>query len=229
MYLVSSPDLAIEACKAGIIDCFNRLNARTAVIARNGSNRLKLHCSCTRCADSKIAPYALNIIVIASEWFESALAFAEMFFVPIVITSLSGLIHVAKCVQAYGGIVFHIAAVRHPEKAIAAPTLIGLSRWRRRRRTCRAPTHSPSFASFVDSGNCTVIFAGGFSDGHGGPRRRGARSGFCQYGKRTLPRSKNLQLPPPISYYWAISRWPTPSSRTRHRGLPATLCVARQE
>jgi nitronate monooxygenase len=171
MYLVSGPDLVIEACKAGVIGSFNSLNAVTTDECAGWLTRIETALQAARDARgaaNKIAPYALNIIVRPSERFAADLALAEKFRVPVVITGVGSPVEVTQRVQAYGGTVFHdVATIRHAEKAVAAGVdgLVLL--------TAGAGGHTghANPFSFVRQvrrfWDGTIILAGGISDGYG--------------------------------------------------------------
>ena len=124
MFLVSGPDLVIEACKAGIIGGFPALNARpqseleawlTRIEAELGAHR-RTH------PNAHVPPYAVNLIVnAANQRLEADFDVCVRHKVPVIITSLSAPTDIAKRVHDYGGVVLHdVIRVRHAEKALEA-------------------------------------------------------------------------------------------------------------
>lgn len=125
MFLVSGPDLVLASCKAGLVGSFPSVNARTAAEFEAWLTRISAELCVEREAHpaSKIAPYAVNIIVQGrgTERFAADLELVRRFEVPIVITSVGNPGDVVKLVHEYGGRIFHdIASIRHAGKAIAA-------------------------------------------------------------------------------------------------------------
>lgn len=116
MFLVSGPDLAIEACRGGAIGALPSLNCRTLSDYEAWLDRLE---SATTPAD---APYAVNLIVHRSNTrLAEDLALTVARRVPIVITSLGADHEIVAAVHGYGGIVLHdVISRRHAEKAAGA-------------------------------------------------------------------------------------------------------------
>lgn len=116
MFLVSGPDLVVEACNSGIIGTFPSLNQRTAEGYREWLHDIKSRLK------PDAAAYGVNLIVnnTNSRLMED-LAITVEEEVPLVITSLGAVADVVKAVQGYGGKVFHdIATLRHARKAAEA-------------------------------------------------------------------------------------------------------------
>ena len=110
MFIVSTPDLVIAQCKAGIIGSFPALNARPAGqlevwldrITRELAEHDRLH------PDQPSAPFAVNQIVHRSnDRLEHDMAVCAKFKVPLVITSLGARTEVYDAVHEWGGIVLH--------------------------------------------------------------------------------------------------------------------------
>lgn len=116
MFLVSGPDLVVEACNAGVIGTFPSLNQRTTEGYREWLHEIK----------SRLTPdaavYGVNLIVHhTNDRLMEDLKVTVEEQVPLVITSLGAVADVVKAIQAYGGKVFHdIATVRHARKAAEA-------------------------------------------------------------------------------------------------------------
>ena len=116
MFLVSGPDLVVEACNAGIIGTFPSLNQRTTEGYREWLKDIKAR----RKPDA--AAFGVNHIVHPT----NPRLMADMMVsveeqVPLIITSLGAVRDVVDAVHGYGGVVFHdIANVRHARKAAEA-------------------------------------------------------------------------------------------------------------
>ena len=116
MFLVSGPDLVVEACNSGIIGTFPSLNQRTTEGYRDWLKDIKSR------LNPDAAAFGVNHIVHnTNDRLMADLAVTIEEEVPLVITSLGAVADVVKAVQGYGGKVFHdIATVRHARKAAEA-------------------------------------------------------------------------------------------------------------
>ncbi|MBU1539972.1 MAG: nitronate monooxygenase family protein [Alphaproteobacteria bacterium] len=116
MFLVSGPDLVVEACNAGIIGTFPSLNQRTTEGYREWLHEIKAR------LNPDAAAFGVNHIVHPT----NPRLMADMMVsveekVPLIITSLGAVRDVVEAVHGYGGVVFHdIANVRHARKAAEA-------------------------------------------------------------------------------------------------------------
>ncbi|WP_126445027.1 NAD(P)H-dependent flavin oxidoreductase [Sulfuricystis multivorans] len=117
MFIVSTPELVIAQCKAGIIGAFPALNARPAEKLDTWLTTIE-----AALADQPAAPYAVNLIVHpTNERLAADLACCVAHRVPLVITSLGAPSAIVPQVHAYGGLVFHdVTNVRHAIKALEA-------------------------------------------------------------------------------------------------------------
>ena len=123
MFIVSTPQLVMAQCQAGIVGAFPSLNARPvsqlddwlAQITEELANFARTH------PHLKVAPFAVNQIVHSSNnRLEEDVALCVKHKVPIIITSLRPPAEVVQAVHGYGGIVFHdVINLRHAEKAAA--------------------------------------------------------------------------------------------------------------
>jgi nitronate monooxygenase len=123
LFIVSTPELVIAQCKAGIVGSFPALNARPAArlddwlaqITEELAAHVRSH------PHAAVAPFAVNQIVHASnDRLEHDLRLCVKHRVPIVITSLRPPAEVVSAVHGYGGVVFHdVINLRHAEKAAA--------------------------------------------------------------------------------------------------------------
>lgn len=116
MFLVSGPDLVVEACNAGVIGTFPSLNQRTTEGYREWVREIKGRLT------PEAAAFGVNHIVHPT----NPRLMADMMVsveeqVPLIITSLGAVRDVVEAVHGYGGVVFHdIANVRHARKAAEA-------------------------------------------------------------------------------------------------------------
>ncbi|MBM7645647.1 nitronate monooxygenase [Scopulibacillus daqui] len=121
MFLVSSPDLVIESCKAGIIGSFPLLNARTTDILDDWMNHINEELEKSRLENpgKRIAPWAVNLVVHRTNIrYEADLKLIEKYQPPIVITSLGKPTTVINIVHQYGGLVFSdVSNLDHARKA----------------------------------------------------------------------------------------------------------------
>ncbi|HEY6349151.1 MAG TPA: nitronate monooxygenase family protein [Candidatus Angelobacter sp.] len=117
MFIVSTPDLVIAQCKAGIVGSFPSLNARPAeeleVWLKRIGDELAAHgrelsSGGPRISGNRSTPFAVNLIVHKSnDRLQYDLDLCVQYHVPIIITSLGAREDVNRAVHAYGGIVLH--------------------------------------------------------------------------------------------------------------------------
>ncbi|WCK56528.1 nitronate monooxygenase [Aneurinibacillus sp. Ricciae_BoGa-3] len=121
MFLVSSPDLVIESCKAGIIGSFPTLNARTVDILDDWMKRITEELDEARQENphNEPAPWAVNLIVHRTNTrYGDDLERIKKYCPPVVITSLGNPGPVVNIVHEYGGLVFSdVSTVKHARKA----------------------------------------------------------------------------------------------------------------
>ncbi|MBK7901420.1 MAG: nitronate monooxygenase [Azonexus sp.] len=118
LFIVSTPELVIAQCKAGVIGAFPALNARPPGELERWIERIEAELA----ACPGAAAYAVNQIVHRSNpRLEHDLEVCVRHRVPLVITSLRAPGEVVPAVHGYGGLVFHdVISVRHAEKALEA-------------------------------------------------------------------------------------------------------------
>lgn len=110
MFIVSTPDLVIAQCKAGIVGSFPALNARPAPMLEEWLKRIigELAEHDAKHPDRPSAPFAVNQIVHRSnDRLMHDLEMTVKYKAPIVITSLGAREEVNQAVHSYGGIVLH--------------------------------------------------------------------------------------------------------------------------
>ncbi len=121
MFIVSTPDLVIAQCKAGIVGAFPALNARPQSALDEWLDRITGELDAYRKANPNkpVAPFAVNQIVHASnDRLQADMETCVRYEVPIIITSLRPPSEVVEAVHGYGGLVFHdVINLRHARKA----------------------------------------------------------------------------------------------------------------
>lgn len=111
MFLVSSPELVIQASRNGVIGSFPLLNARTSEILEEWLIAIK--------GELLDLPWAVNFISHpTNKRFEEDLQLIRKYEPPIVITSLGHPGKVIDVVHSYGGLVYSdVATIKHAKKA----------------------------------------------------------------------------------------------------------------
>jgi nitronate monooxygenase len=110
LFIISTPDLVIAQCKAGIVGSFPALNARPAPVLEQWLERITRELRDYDRANPTrpSAPFAVNQIVHKSnDRLQHDLEVCAKFKVPITITSLGAREDLNEAVHAYGGIVLH--------------------------------------------------------------------------------------------------------------------------
>ena len=110
MFILSTPALVIEQCKAGVVGAMPALNARPAAQLEEWLIEITEALAAYNAAnpDKPAAPFAINQIVHKSnDRLDHDLAMCVKYKVPIVITSLGARADVNEAVHRYGGIVLH--------------------------------------------------------------------------------------------------------------------------
>ncbi|QKV52184.1 NAD(P)H-dependent flavin oxidoreductase [Comamonas antarctica] len=122
LFIISTPELVIAQCKAGIVGSFPALNARPADQLEVWLERITSELAeyDRQNPDKPSAPFAVNQIVHRSnERLEHDMEVCARFKVPIVISSLGARKEINDAVHAWGGIVLHdVIDNRFARKAI---------------------------------------------------------------------------------------------------------------
>ena len=122
LFIISTPDLVIAQCKAGIIGSFPALNARPSGVLDEWLQRIteELTAHNRDHPDRPAAPYAVNQIVHKSNnRLEEDMDVCAKWQVPMVITSLGAREDLNQAVHKWGGIVLHdVINDRFARKAI---------------------------------------------------------------------------------------------------------------
>ncbi len=124
LFIVSSPRLVIEQCKAGIVGSFPALNARPEPVLEQWlvQIRSELDAFQREHPERRVAPFAVNQIVHSSNnRLAHDIAVCREHKVPIQITSLRAPDEVVEAAHSYGGLVYHdVTNVKHAKRALQA-------------------------------------------------------------------------------------------------------------
>lgn len=110
LFIISSPDLVVAQCKAGIVGSFPALNARPQTLLDEWLHRIteELAAWDRKHPDRKAAPFAVNQIVHKSNSrLDDDLALCAKWKVPIIITSLGAREDLNVEVKRWGGLTLH--------------------------------------------------------------------------------------------------------------------------
>jgi nitronate monooxygenase len=110
LFIISTPDLVIAQCKAGVVGSFPALNARPQSLLDEWLHRIteELAAWDRDNPDRPAAPFAVNQIVHRSnDRLEQDLQTCEKWKVPITITSLGAREELNQAVHGWGGITLH--------------------------------------------------------------------------------------------------------------------------
>jgi nitronate monooxygenase len=122
MFIISTPELVIAECKAGIVGSFPALNARPAGELDKWLTRIETELAACQAEhpDRKVAPFAVNQICHkTNDRLRHDADVCTAHRVPIIITSLQADSYVIEQAHSYGGIVLHDATnIRHARKAL---------------------------------------------------------------------------------------------------------------
>ncbi len=122
LFIISTPDLVIAQCKAGIVGAFPALNARPASLLDEWLHRIteELAAWDRDHPDTPSAPFAVNHIVHkTNERLEHDVEMSTKWKAPIIITSLGAREDVNMAAHSYGGVVLHdVITDRFARKAI---------------------------------------------------------------------------------------------------------------
>ena len=122
MFIVSSKELVIEQCKAGIVGSFPALNARAEgefeIWLKDITEELDRYNQAN--PDSPAAPFAVNQIVFkTNQRLQEDMELCVKYKVPIIITSLGANTDINDAAHSYGGVVMHdVINQRFAHKAI---------------------------------------------------------------------------------------------------------------
>jgi nitronate monooxygenase len=110
LFIISTPDLVLAQCKAGIVGAFPALNARPKALLEQWLEHITADLAAydSDHPEAPSAPFAVNQIVHKSnDRLEHDVALCVKYKVPIVITSLGARTDVFDAIHSYGGLVLH--------------------------------------------------------------------------------------------------------------------------
>lgn len=199
MFLVSGPDLVLEACKAGIVGAFPTSNARPVEVLEQWMSRICADLATMRATNphATIGPWAANVVTHSSNTrLPDDLALIAKYQPPIVITALGSPRPVLETVHAYGGIVLaDVVNLTLARKAVDAGA-DGLA------CICSgAGGHTGSLSPFAfvsavrEFFDGIVVVGGGISDGYGVAGAIAAGADLVYMGTRFLPTTESLADP----------------------------------
>ena len=188
MFLVSGPQLIIEACRAGVPGAFPALNRRSTAEFVGWMEEVEA------ALDERHAPWGVNLIVHRSNpRLEQDLQACVEHRVPFVVTSLGAVPDLVKAVHAYGGLVFHdIISLRHAHKAVEAGVdgLIAVSAGAGGHAGATSPFALVSeIRKFFDG---TLLLAGAISDGRQVAAARMMGADLAWMGSRFIATQESL-------------------------------------
>jgi len=188
MFLVSGPQLIIEACRAGVPGAFPALNRRSTAEFIGWMEEVEA------ALDERHAPWGVNLIVHRSNpRLEQDLQACVEHRVPFVVTSLGAVPDLVKAVHAYGGLVFHdIISLRHAHKAVEAGVdgLIAVSAGAGGHAGATSPFALVSeIRKFFDG---TLLLAGAISDGRQVAAARMMGADLAWMGSRFIATQESL-------------------------------------
>ena len=122
MFLVSSPAMTLESCRAGIVGSFPAHSTRNRETLIEWLDEIDEGMGAMRSAGQNPAPYGVNLVVHASNArYEGDLAVCKEREVAVVLTSKGAPEEAFQEIHGWGGIAFHdVASPRHAEKALDA-------------------------------------------------------------------------------------------------------------
>ncbi len=122
MFLVSSPKMTLESCRAGIIGSFPAHSTRSRETLVEWLDEIDEGMAAMTAAGERPAPYAVNLVVHSSNArYEGDLAVCKDREVAVVLTSKGAPEEAFQEIHGWGGIAFHdVASPRHAEKALEA-------------------------------------------------------------------------------------------------------------
>jgi len=124
LFIISTPALVIEQCKAGIVGSFPALNARPGPVLEEWLQTITTTLADYQKAhpDKKVAPFAVNQIVHSSnDRLAHDVEMCRKYKVPVQITSLRAPDEVVQSAHSYGGLVFHdVTNIKHAKRALQA-------------------------------------------------------------------------------------------------------------
>ena len=196
MFLISGPELVLEACKAGIIGAFPTPNARPIEMLETWMQQITEGLARARDdrPDHTIGPWCANLVTHSSNTrLAQDLALVAKYKPPIVVTALGSPKPAIEVVHAYGGLVFaDVIGIALAKKAVAAGAdgLACVSAGAGGHTGFLSPfAFVSAIREFFDG---YVIVGGGISDGWGVAGAVASGADFVYMGTRFIPTAESL-------------------------------------
>jgi nitronate monooxygenase len=196
MFLVTGPDLVIEACRAGIVGAFPTVNARTVEELDEWMKRITaaLRQEAESRPDAMIGPWAANLITHSTNLrLQQDLELVARYRPPLVITALGSPKPAIDLVHGYGGLVIaDVVSISLAKKALAAGAdgLACISSGAGGHTGFLSPFAFISAVRELTDG--LVIVGGGIADGRGVAGAIAAGADLVYMGTRFIATSESL-------------------------------------
>jgi nitronate monooxygenase len=194
MFLVSGPDLVLEACRAGIMGAFPTTNCRKVGDLESWMERITSGCADAKRDGIETGPWAANLITHSTNTrLAEDLALVAKYQPPVVITALGSPKPVIDVVHGYGGLVIaDVVTLGLARKAVAAGAdgLACIS--------AGAGGHTGFLSPFAfvsalrDFFDGLLIIGGGISDGYGVAGAIAAGADLVYMGTSFIPTVESL-------------------------------------
>ena len=196
MFLISGPELVLEACKAGIIGAFPTPNARPIEMLETWMRQITEGLAQARDAQgaSTVGPWCANLVTHSSNTrLAEDLALVAKYRPPVVVTALGSPKPAIEVVHGYGGLVFaDVIGIALAKKAVAAGAdgLACVSAGAGGHTGFLSPfAFVSAVREFFDG---YVIVGGGISDGWGVAGAVASGADFVYMGTRFIPTVESL-------------------------------------
>ena len=122
MFLVSSPKMTLESCRAGIVGSFPAHSTRSRDVLVEWLDEIDEGMAAMQTAGHRPAPYGVNLVVHPSNArYEGDLEVCKKREIAIVLTSKGAPAEAFEEIHRWGGVAFHdVASPRHAHKALEA-------------------------------------------------------------------------------------------------------------
>ena len=196
MFLISGPDLVLEACKAGIVGAFPTPNARPITTLNAWMKQITEGLARARDAQPArtIGPWCANLVTHSSNTrLAEDLALVAKYRPPVVVTALGSPKPAIEVVHGYGGLVFaDVIGIGLAKKAVAAGAdgLACVSAGAGGHTGFLSPfAFVSAIREFFDG---YVILGGGISDGWGVAGAVASGADFVYMGTRFIPTAESM-------------------------------------
>jgi nitronate monooxygenase len=196
MFLVSGPDLVVEACRNGVIGAFPTPNLRTPEALEQWLIEITERLAAARLAEPGrlIAPWAVNLVVHSTNVrLPADLELVVKYRAPIVITALGSPSRVVNEIHAYGGLVFaDVNSIALAKKAAATGVdglILVASGAGGHTGALSGFSFVPAVRKFWDG---LIVLGGGICDGAGIRAAEVLGADYAYMGTRFIPTRESL-------------------------------------